>query len=154
MVETNEPEILVFPFSVEYTQSGFPFVSVADDCRIYIPQDRRVRHLYAIKGSLTKGEKAYVIKKGSQNLVYGVQIEIIHYFSIVENITLSATGDIINVLNYDALSIPLHICKSNIVKVVEVSPNSTIQVEFTVEDLHYTISYKPDKYEIKKEVLK
>ncbi|MFP3257437.1 MAG: hypothetical protein RXO36_06525 [Candidatus Nanopusillus acidilobi] len=151
MFEASKTKILVHPLGVEYTYNGFPFIQMSDDCQIYIPQDHRVRYYYAIKGTLTKGKNAYIIKKGSQNLVYIVKIDIIHYYSVVENITLSATSDVITVLNYDALGTPSMISRSEIRKVVEVSQNSKIQVSFTVSNERYTIFYSLNNYEIQKQ---
>jgi len=129
---------------MEMNSKGFPYLVMDKKVSIYIPLDKKAWFTHGIKGSIVKGEKNYTIKKGSENIVYVVYVKIIHdKTSPVTNINVSVDGDIVNELNYDDNDKLL----TYIVRLIEVSPDSTVKVEFDVEGKHHTVLYTKDGVE-------
>ena len=130
---------------MEMNSKGFPYLAMDHKVSIYIPLDKRSWFDYGIKGSIVKGEKNYTIKKGSENIVYIIYIKVTHdKTSPVTNINVTVDGDFVNQLNYDDNDSKL---LTYIVRLVEVSPNSAVKVEFDVEGKHHTVIYTKDGVE-------
>ena len=114
---------------------------------VYIPLDKKTRHKYAIHGSIVKGINNYTIKKNSENIVYVVYIDLPDNTVKKTSVNVSAEGSVINEVifecHYDFFNSPLEYL-SNIIRLVEVSSDSTVKVEFDMEDKHYTILYEKD----------
>jgi len=129
---------------MEVNSKGFPYLAVDKKVQIYVPVDKRVWFNYGIKGSIVKGEKNYTIKKGSENIVYLVYVKVTHDKTVeVTNVNVSSDGNVINELNYDDYDKFF----TYIVRLIEVTPNSTVKVEFDVEDKHHTVVYTKDGVE-------
>ena len=129
---------------MDWTIKGFPYLAVDRKTQIYIPMDRRVWLNYGVKGSIVKNGKNYTIKKGSENITYVVFISVMHDKTVqVTNINVSVDGDVINELNYDDPGK----FSTYIIRLIEVSPNSTFTVEFDVGGKHHTILYTNDRVE-------
>ena len=140
MIET-EVEIITRSRLTDLTIKGYPYLALAKDTRIYIPFDKKVWRKYGVIGSIVKGEKNYTIKRGSDNICYIIFIRVLHDKTVeLSNIAVTIDGELINELNYDT-SLKFF---SYIRRLIEVSPNSDLRVEFDVGNEHHTVLYTMD----------
>ena len=145
MVEPTVVSVRKIADVMDWNTKGFPFLIMDKKVSIYIPLDKKAWFTHGIKGSIVKGEKNYTIKKGSENIVYVVYVKVEHDKTVkVENLNVTVDGDVVNELNYDDFSSKFF---TYIVRVIEVSPNSTVKVEFDVEGKHHTVLYTKDGVE-------
>jgi len=129
---------------MEMNPKGFPYLALDKKVNIYIPVDKRVWFNYGIKGFIAKGEKNFTIKKGSENIVFMVYVKVTHDKTVeVSNINVTIDGDVVNELNYDDQDKFF----TYIIRLIEVSPNSTVKVEFDVDGKHHTVLYTKDGVE-------